>query len=321
MDTNEYSPLKIIHHIDKLKRKQPVMCQLDLTNICNYNCIFCTNKNKPNLEPNAELSFDMAKSILDQLSVLAIVGLEFTGGGEPLEYPYFRFIVEYGTNLGFQLGLITNGGKLGQFADILSHFCWIRVSIDASTEDTYYNIKKTKMPDLSIISQLKSVTTGASFIVVKENVHEMYSFALMAKQLGFDNCRFSYNHDLEDGNSYYEPIKSEIMSQLNEAESIEGLKVFSLKDRLNIWQPKTYDYCYYSDLAIIITADAKVYNCCEWKDDSNGCLGDLHNNSLKSLLLNRPPINVKKCPPCWMDSKNILASYAMLDNPKHINFP
>ena len=55
MFKEEYSPYKIIHHLDKLiqlkNREQPVPIQIQLvpTNICNQNCIFCAYRMKDSL--------------------------------------------------------------------------------------------------------------------------------------------------------------------------------------------------------------------------------------------------------------------------------
>ena len=319
----EYSPYKMLHFRERLKERKPIFVQWSITHRCNMRCIFCTNRNQPEYCWADQWKLEDIKRVAKQLREFGILAIEVTGGGEPTLHPDFREIHKTFVDLGFKLSLITNGSRLHLFEDLLEEYEWIRISIDAHSPQTYKRIKGVEMPDFSLVRRIQKPIVGASFVVIKENVKEIAAFARWAKEMGFDNCRFSYNHDLPSPD-YYEPILGELKEQLQEAkrEETENFRVFTLEERLKIWQPKKYHHCYYSDLVFAISGNGFAYRCCEWINrGEKGKYGNLIKRPIWEIWGERKDLDpAKDCPPCWMDAKNEFGAYLVLDNPKHKEF-
>lgn len=85
------------------------------------------------------------------------------------------------------------------------------------------------------------------------------------------------------------------------------------------------DTCYYSNLATVIGADAKVYVCCIWKYRPEGVIADLHqetfaqvwNNGALDKFYQKFDID-EKCTRCFLKDKNDFIHN--LVKAEHINF-
>ncbi|MEM2121536.1 MAG: radical SAM protein [Candidatus Woesearchaeota archaeon] len=93
----------------------PDSVQIDLTNMCNNNCIGCWC-NSPLLEekamePSAKqqtLSFEILKNLIDDLKIMGTKRVFLCGGGEPLMHPKIKEIIEYIKNKKMICALNTN---------------------------------------------------------------------------------------------------------------------------------------------------------------------------------------------------------------------
>ncbi len=87
----------------------PFYVYLSLTNLCNANCVFCevrTNKEK-------KCAIDIKKTI-DELADLGTKYIHFTGGGEPFVNDDIFEYLEYCTQKGIKIILISNGWNLDE---------------------------------------------------------------------------------------------------------------------------------------------------------------------------------------------------------------
>lgn len=118
----------------------PEVVELFLTNYCAYSCPFCRCK-KFHGEGSEFLNYEVLSNLLDELASAGIMTIEMGGGGEPLEHPQIRMILERLSKDGFRVGLITNGYVLTQqpllLESLLECADWVRFSIDAVTDDIY----------------------------------------------------------------------------------------------------------------------------------------------------------------------------------------
>ena len=96
---------------------------LEITNSCNLNCSFCTNK-----KGNRFLSYDEVNNYLHQIKpVCNYVYLHILG--EPLLHPDFNRILDLLDSLDMELQLVTNGVLLNRYQDLLIHKCLRKLSI------------------------------------------------------------------------------------------------------------------------------------------------------------------------------------------------
>ena len=127
---------KLVKHMDKLQALQqgkppsPVMAHISLTNACNLTCSFCCFANR---DISEKLETEKVLQALDSFKKIGVTGVEFTGGGEPSIHPDFKKIVRYAKDLGFSLGICTNGVRFGVDRpikkDIVELFDWVRLGM------------------------------------------------------------------------------------------------------------------------------------------------------------------------------------------------
>jgi len=322
---DEYAPWKGLYHLDRLRNPyRPVFVQLDLTNRCNLRCKWCVTR-KRNAIDSAEWSWDDLCRLLDVLKRSGVKAIEITGGGEPTLHSQFEQFVLEAAGMEFELALVTNGTTWhDRVKPVLKYFEWVRISVDVIDKEAQLRLKgRNYSLDFELHRKPEHVIVGASFIITRENYKDIPKFAAWAKEQGFDNVRFSYDHDADA--LYYAPIKEELRDLLDEAAELEdeNFAVFALKERLDIWRPKRYSRCYYSDLVLVLDAEKKAYRCCEWKHRSGpGCYGEIKLNEAISLQFrNRPLLNPRRhCPPCWMNAKNEFLEWLLKPEKRHVNF-
>jgi len=329
---SEYSIYKIIHHIDALKSRHPVSCHWFITHKCNHNCPRCANDKKLRQDyfnRNDEWDFDRACSVAKEMRDYGMKAIGISGG-EPLVYSRFDDLIAVMLELGYDLGIISNGRNLKEVnLDQLKQFKWLRFSIAGMTDKTYIPLHgHNNKPDIwSIISdclpKLKSDKNivGTSFLIQPENYFEIPDFAIWAKDVGFDTCRFTACWT-PDGDPYPEDMKSEIRELIKTAQRLsdDSFEVYSFAERMDIKPEKKYTHCYYADVNAFLSANGKLFHCCMIQNSALGYIGDLYKNTFSEIWEKRNFVDVSKCPVCWFDKKNEFMEYLMDDNPRHVNF-
>jgi len=185
----------------------PISINLDITTSCNYECPHCVDVEYLNLKNKFS-----KEEIIDSISSLRNKGLLsviLIGGGEPTMSPFFIDIVEHIKNCNLQLGIVSNGSrsyKLEEIAPLLTKHDWIRYSLDAANEDTYYDLHlprkkitlKSIFKSVNAIKDInKEISIGFSFIifwdniyinnkVMRGNINEMLDACKLAVKYGFD---------------------------------------------------------------------------------------------------------------------------------------
>lgn len=189
----------------------PVSINLDLTSACNFSCPHCVDSKIINTGKYLEIE-DIKRTveILQSHGLLSIILL---GGGEPTIHKDFGKIVSFIKSRGLQLGIVTNGSRLLQIAnivDLLGKEDWLRISIDAGSEETFVKSHRPKT-DVTLYDILQKardiklrnplITLGYSFVIVWEgidinghelchNVAEMAVAAKLACEYSFDYISF-----------------------------------------------------------------------------------------------------------------------------------
>lgn len=166
----------------------PISVELTLTNTCNLNCVYCSDK-ELRLRQGCGKSFDLEilKKLFRDLAKGGSAGVTFEGGGEPTLYPAFEEAVWYAKQQGLAVGLITNGTvRLSE--TILKEFEWIRVSLDASTAKEYVDLKGIDCFE-QVISNIGYYaqhcgTVGVGYVVTKNNLSQIEALVMRLRELG-----------------------------------------------------------------------------------------------------------------------------------------
>jgi len=138
---------KLLKHLDKLQNIQegkpasPVMAHISLINACNLTCSFCCFANR---DMSDRLPTEKVFQALDSFKKIGVRGIEYTGGGEPTLHPDFEKIARYTKELGFGMGICTNGARIGKDRkikqDIVKLFDWVRLGMYGFYEGYDYDL-------------------------------------------------------------------------------------------------------------------------------------------------------------------------------------
>lgn len=323
MHGNPYSPLKVIHHrerLDALRRGEqivPTQVQLIISDLCNQDCGFCAYR-QSGYTANELFTFDSTLSvvghnnpvrmiehckvdeILQDVHDMGIKAVQFTGGGEPTVHPQFADIYQRTLNLGLTPALVTNGVLLDKHIERVVHSAWVRISVDASTPAMYANIRRvsegqfhrvwcniSKLVDAKRERDARNLAIGVGYVVTQDNWHGVMEFARRAKAAGVDNIRISavFQPDDEEYFSSFYDGASRLCKDVEELETPD-FKVFNLfGDRVQDLRDHSpdYEFCGYQQFNTYIGGDLNVYRCCVQSYSTHGLIGSLKHQTFREL--------------------------------------
>ncbi|MGQ4893409.1 MAG: radical SAM/SPASM domain-containing protein [Candidatus Njordarchaeia archaeon] len=352
MIKEEYSPYKIVHHQDRLNelkagfQTNPLLIQLIPTNACNFRCKDCAYRLEGNpsneiFSDRETLSWEKIDQILVNMVEMNIPALEITGGGEPSIHPQFDKLIKRAFEIHREVALVSNGSNLSEeICEILGNASWVRISLDSATAKTHSKTKQVKEEVFNkVINTIKNlvryrrkVIIGIGFVVTPDNYHEIIDAALLARDLGVDNIRFSAAFTPR-GFDYFKEIYNEARRMAKETEKLNSssFRVFNLfNDRISdlFIGGQEYEYCPMKELMTYIGADYNVYTCCTLAYNKKGLIGSIKEQSFKELWYSEKKKNFFKkhnakkiCDiPCLYRNKNEFINYCLRENPRHVNF-
>jgi len=150
--------VKLLKHMDRLSiiqeggRPKPIMFHMSPCNPCNLTCSFCCFANRSMKEM---LTVEQMKSAVDQFAALGVLGMEFTGGGEPTLHPKLDEMIEYIHNKGIKIGIVTNGSRLKKIKN-WHMVSWVRLGMYGFDEGYDY--------DLSVFDGLDNIEISAAYV-------------------------------------------------------------------------------------------------------------------------------------------------------------
>jgi pyruvate-formate lyase-activating enzyme len=186
----------------------PISINLDLTTACNYRCDHCIDWDI--LNSRHRYREEELRSSIRLMAERGLRSVILIGGGEPTLYPGFAEFVRFLKELRLQVAVVSNGSRGARLLDaiqVMEEGDWIRLSLDAGSNDLFIAMHKPidKKIDLDSICawipKLKArnpaVRVGFSFIItwrgaersgvdVHENIHEIVMATERAKRSGFD---------------------------------------------------------------------------------------------------------------------------------------
>ena len=283
---NELLEKKTVFYVDKIRNVEhggfefPVSCEIDPSNICNLDCHFCMFKDRSKTDL---MSWDSYCWLLYELAAGGTKSITFTGGGEPLCHPQINFMIEKAVNMGFELGLVTNGALLDK-VDNVRAFKFIRVSLDAADYATYLTVKGKPVFKTVVENIRRAVAAGAhvglSYVVTKINKYGLDEAKALAENLGVMYIQFK--PDVRNENVHF---------LAPEGEHVIQMERFYAQDMLP---------CQIAGLIGIVGADEMLYYCCQYRGNQDFALGKLREAPLKEILLRRNKVrpDVSKCPRC-----------------------
>jgi MoaA/NifB/PqqE/SkfB family radical SAM enzyme len=178
-----------------LAEAEPVCLYLETTNRCNLLCTTCP-RTFEDLEPPADMSWELFTSIVDQFPRIARVVLH--GVGEPMMVRSLPRMIRYLKDRGVYVLFNTNGTLLTQRAGrelVNSGLDELRVSLDAATPESFVRVRgrdffarilRNVRAFTRLQSELKCATPRVSLWLtgLKETLAELPAFVRLAHETG-----------------------------------------------------------------------------------------------------------------------------------------
>lgn len=326
----------------------PVTVELDASNACNQDCIWCTFDHYRNVQ-NHLMPEDLMLRIVHELADCGVKSILWTGGGEPLMNPATMNAMEETIRLGMKNGLYTNGTLLDEkkVDRVIDTCSFVRFSMDAATAKTHHALHQTKKPEefelilaniLRLVERrnaqgLEYPTVGYSFLVHSENVHEILPAAQLTKKMGLDYFQLKpvVNYD----GPQLPPDSLKLADQeISKAEELndDGFDVISLDYKFSDISDhhkrygRDYPTCIGHAFLGTIASNGDVFVCCHKRGMPRFKYGNLKEQSFKEiwasaqrkLAIDR--IDVSRCHPlCKAHEFNKLL-HRMSGEQKHPDF-
>ena len=186
----------------------PISINLDLTTACNYRCDHCIDWDILNTKHRHDE--ETLRSSICTMVERGLRSVILIGGGEPTIYPGFADFVRFLKDLELQVAIVSNGSRgdvLLEIAEVLTPKDWVRLSLDAGSNELFRAMHKPVKRSLSLdeicewVPRIKQrnphFEVGYSYIIVwegssrdgvplHENIHEIALAAERAARHRFD---------------------------------------------------------------------------------------------------------------------------------------
>jgi MoaA/NifB/PqqE/SkfB family radical SAM enzyme len=321
----------LINHPETLvHRKQhgftyPVHAEIDLTWRCALNCKGCHSKW---LHSGTELQPDQIKHILTELHAHGLEAVTFSGGGDPMESPYFEYATNFAHDLGLSLGLYTYFPNPTQervnFLD--SKFDWIYSH--PFQAKNFHRFKKFVEDDKrdSIGHWESRSTWTAGFLLDADNWHKAAEMAAKVDLNFFDGVDFrplcpENKPDAKPLNYGWVENAIRLLRQLSDEPRITWAE-YKFNGLLNGGK-REYDKCLSTDLVALVGPDGSMYECVQRRGYPDSMLGNLLTESLEDIWRRKKHCrtDLTDCRILCRNDQDNVALYQLLGPaPKHASF-
>jgi len=316
-----YNHSKIAFHKTKLESlargeiTAPIYVRVKPTNKCNHRCFYCSYDPEfgyllsEKKELTDELPKEKMREILTDFKKIGVKAITYSGGGEPLVYPFIEEALKKTLDLGIDLSIITNGQRLnGEIAELLAQSEWVRVSADYCTPKLF--VSHRRIPEIFFAQEIENIANfakikkpecelGINFLITHRNADAIYNSAVFFKDLGVNHIRFSpiyvpQGNELSSGGSetYHAPIKERVLEQIERAKELETnyFKVFNFYETdfdSVIKSVRRYPRCFMMETVPVIAANQNVYFCHDKAYSDSGLIGSIKDKSFQEMWFSK----------------------------------
>lgn len=332
--------------LGKEKILAPIHIRIKPTNMCNHRCSYCAYRNDDmqlgkDMVIKDFISKNKVLEIIDDISEMGVKAVTFSGGGEPLFYPYIIDALRKLKDTKIKFAALTNGGLLsGEIAELFSKYAsWIRVSMDGWDDESYVKYRKVKSGEytkiMNNINNFKKLNgkciLGISIIVDKNNAGHLYGMVSNLGKAGVDSIKISpciISNNGNENNEYHNSIFSIVKEQINKAKTnYPNLEIFdSYHNQLKSFE-KNYSWCPYLQILPVIGADLNIYPCQDKAYNlEEGLIGTIKDKRFKDFWFNDKSKFFKINPSavcnhhCVADGKNRLLFEYLDADKEHLEF-
>lgn len=282
----------------------PLIVELDTTEACDLACPGCISedimktKNRFTNERLLELGQEFYEN--------GIKGVILIGGGEPLAHPAIGDFMDYLGKHDIHIGITTNGTFIDKYLDTIAEYSnWTRVSMDAATTDTFRILRPSKggkskfnhiVDNMRKLAKVKKGKMGYSYLVqtpsdgsgVISNIEEIYSAAVLARDIGCDYFEVKPSYQFREGIDHALMVHDEQLMQQarDEIARLDELVTdeFSVMKAINLdyslqgkqsVQEKTYTSCPVAELRTLVCPSGS-FVCPYWRGKDHMKIGDVN---------------------------------------------
>ncbi len=324
---NPFTRHKILAYPDRIAQWKsigttwPVLLGLCLTDKCLHSCPECNGGRTGN-----ELDASVALRILREFRDGGTQAVTFAGGGEPLMHPEIAQILHQAKDIGYSIGLITNGAGLSEdaLAAIVSCCKWVRFSLDAGDQHTYrlshgelanWNITLENIK-LLVSAKTDGLYIGASYLLSDVTLPSAIEAMKLCKDMGLAYIQFKpYDGDTQVNDFFIHNLQQRYNSE-----------TFSVVGFVQRPSPRHYQRCHAMHFIAEVAANGAMYPCCVYRNRKVRPVGNIHQESVAAILgcrafLDAADASVDKCPnPCRNHRLNNTLQDLFLDLPEHCEF-
>ena len=288
----------------------PVEASLDPINACDQQCYYCNSQRYLREHPAGLQQWDggFIKTTLNRLAEWGVKGFCWGGGGEALLNKDLKGMTEYGTWLGMECCIITNGVLMHRFIDELLLCRWIGVSLDSADPKVYKQVRGTD-DCLMVMANIERLTSHRNktdicikALVLPETIDTLYYTCMVAKSLGVQDFHVR-PVDLERKDFYGQRENLdmgkvvEVFARCHELETPD-FRVYTVTHKYddNFRVKHNFNRCLASPLVAQICTDKKTYVCVDHRLEPRFEVkdwgSDEHRRLLKSI---NPRMECSRC--------------------------
>jgi radical SAM protein with 4Fe4S-binding SPASM domain len=175
------------------KKKSLSWAVVEITNFCNFNCVWCYAKSSPN---GQHMSIERAKKLIHILANTGLKQITFSGG-EPLLYPHLKEVIKFAKNRGLIVHINTNGylltKKLTKELKELG-LTQVQINIDSLNPEMHDRIRGKSGSFKRAVQALKNaqdvgLMCVSQTVLTKANEDEIIDIFKFARSIGIQRCR------------------------------------------------------------------------------------------------------------------------------------
>ncbi len=356
-----YARSKIFHFEDKLRALRedrltpPVHIRLKPENRCNHDCWWCCYRTSSllmnqKMDERDRIPREKMREVAEDIVAMGVRAVTFSGGGEPLIYPWFTETTQTLLDGGVKVAVLTNGSPLsGEAARLLAERAsWVRVSMDGLDGPSYERSRRVSAREADRIwANLEAFAgmpgrkcvLGVNYVVTRENHDDTVPFLRRMKELGVDHvkvCEAVVGVTFEENRAYVAGFIGPLREAVREAALELDDERFRVFDKLidpdddNEARSYSKDYrrCVFAECLTVIAADLNVYTCQDKAYTEAGLLGSLEETSFRELwAAEETRARLRAVDPscdcrhhCVAHDKNMLLLDYLEARPDHIDF-
>jgi cyclic pyranopterin phosphate synthase len=277
----------------------PIHVEIDLTNRCNHNCIFCGLDFDRGKE---EINKDIILRALEDMAKHEVKSVMFTGG-EPTLHPDLSLFVQKAKEYGLDVALTTNGSLFNKKIqeECLPYLSWVKFSIDAGTPQTYEKTHRTNSKNFyklieNIDSSIKmknekklNVTIGTQYLIIPQSINkkDINRIINILKEIkpGYLSIKPYSDHPRSPKNLIvtekdYEKLEEILGNVKNE----DLFKIFFRKETIKrVQEEKTYNECYGLSFYTLIDSRGDVLPCNLFYEQEEFVYGNIYKNNFNEI--------------------------------------